>query len=123
MKRNLELIRCILATTAEADSYYSAQRLRESGYSDHEILYHLYLLVNEGLIDANDVGEYRQGGLKGTILGLTWRGQDYYEAMEDDRVWDKTISTIEKSVGSVSFGVLKQALEAVALSMITKAIK
>src|SRR4030065_2042015 len=107
MKRDMELVRLILAKMEEQPTYPSHPDLKDSGYSVEEIHYHYALLTEAGLIIAIDAS----GGKNLTFIPqrLTWQGHEFLEATKNNDAWSKTKEIMAKSGGFV-FEVAKAVL-------------
>lgn len=120
MKRDMELVRAILTATEAADGPYSPSELVSCGWPVQAIAYHVELLSAHGLVDAR-VNRYK-GGASLTVLGLTWEGCDYLDAIRDERVWEETTRAIAESVGSATMAVVKTTAVKVMKRLIDAAI-
>jgi len=121
MKRDMDFIRRILVDTAESDTFISAQSFSDSEHSETEAIYHVSILRDAGLLDA-DIEPYRSGGYHAIVKGLTWAGQDFMESIASDNVWNSTRKTIKDAVGSASLSVIKATSEGVATALISKSL-
>ncbi len=108
MKRDMDLIRKILL---EIEAYPEPNRwinLDIKGYSPKQVSYHVKLLAEARLIEAENVSSTTNFEWK--PICLTWEGHEFLEASRDEGVWEKAKSLILKKGGTLSFEVLKQAL-------------
>jgi Hypothetical protein (DUF2513) len=108
MKRDMNLIREFMLKLEDSDYVLILpQDLRIAGFTDNEIQYHGYLLVNAGfaegkLIEVNDGrGESFLGAR--TLSSLTWEGQEFLSSIKNDSVWLKTMEFIKEKGGSAPF--------------------
>jgi hypothetical protein len=122
MKRDMDLVRRILAGVYEADRALGHEAFEMDDYSPAEVFYHIELLTAKGYLDSNVKPTFPAGSFYGTVTGLTWDGQDFYEAMADDRVWRKTKEVVTKAVGTTTLNVIRQTLELVAMGLIRQAL-
>lgn len=120
MKRDMELVRVILTATEATDGPYDPSELDSAGWSMRAIAYHVELLSAHGLVDAK-VNRCK-GGVSATVLGLTWEGCDYLDAIRDERVWEETKQAIAESVGSATMAVVKYTAVKVMERLIDAAI-
>jgi hypothetical protein len=118
MKRDMDLIRRILAHIAEADSRLDTEAFHYNDYNSSVVLYHLELLAHKGFIDSKIQGTYPTGEFVGSVSGLTWDGQDFYEAMANEKVWRKTKEVITSAVGTTTFDVIRETLKLVSMQFI-----
>lgn len=114
MLRDMELVRDLLTQIAN-DEYKKVSfslpliGTRDGDVTeDEKIAYHLDILRGAGLITF-EKSEYKGGMRIHKMPQLTWMGQDYYGAISNENVWDKTKQTIQKSgmkVGEVSLDII-----------------
>lgn len=123
MKRDMDLVRFLLLITEEAEEPFDPRTLDEfSEYSENILVYHVELLENKGLIDVNIQGSFSGSCMLCEILGLTWDGADYLDAIRNDKVWDKTKKVIKKTVGSTTMEIIKNTALTVATQCIAKSL-
>lgn len=103
MKRNWNLIRCILLEIENSDGMDAFLNLSDDGYrytnnlkmyDSKDIIYHVQLLVKADFISTNidDYGEQE-------LTGLTWKGHEYAEKLRDEDRWKKIeLYIIEKNL-------------------------
>lgn len=110
MKRDYDLLRKLVLTVESGPHGYAPHHIKIDGYSDEEIGYHSYLLVDSGLavgVDATTLGSTSPQWL---ILHLTSAGHDFADAIRDETRWKKATGIVKDKAGSVSLDVLKQLL-------------
>lgn len=107
MKRDMDLVRSILLEVEAAQRPLRIAELQSDGHSLPEVVYHVEIMRERGLIDASILRG--KGGvlLRAEVSGLTWDGQDYLDATRDERVWDKARDAIARTVGSCTFETMK----------------
>ncbi len=74
-----------------------------------EYYYHLTLLGNEGLITMK-TSKTKPFILLNECPKLTWAGNDFLDAIENDNIWNKTKEVVKQKgleVGQLSFEVIK----------------
>lgn len=120
MKRDMELVRAILTAAEAADGPYDPSELASCGWSMQAIAHHVELLQAHRLVDAR-VNRFK-GGASLSVLGLTWEGCDYLDAVRDERVWRETKRVIAESVGSATMAVVKTTAVKVMERLIDAAI-
>lgn len=112
MKRDLDLARLLLL---EIESCESAWGLDESpeipGYEREQIAYHIKLLNEAGLIDAEDCSSMGPGGFDWSPGSLTWYGHEFLDAARDATIWNKSKETIIKTSTSMTFDILLEFLK------------
>jgi hypothetical protein len=109
MKRDLDLIRKMVLAIEEAPTGYAPQ-LSFDGYTDSQVGYHAYLMVDAGLVKGEDVSAMGSEGPEARITSLTWAGHEFAEAARDDTRWQKAMGLVKDKGGSVTLGVLTQLL-------------
>ena len=111
MKRDLELIRKMVLAIEEAPSGY-APELKFEGYTDEQVGYHAYLLLDAGLAKGGDASTLGSASPEGFISNLTWAGHEFADAARDEERWRNSLSIVREKAGTVTVGVLTQLLAA-----------
>lgn len=113
MKRDWELVRKILTQIEELDS--SEINLKPSaleGYMSGVVSYHISLLKDAGLIEANCLRPI-SGELQCVATSLTWDGHEFLDKIRSDTTWGK-IKGLAKTKGlDLSIEVIKNAASTV----------
>lgn len=129
MKRDMDLVRCILLQVEKAENYLTLNDLFQARdnqkgceYTDNEIIYHVELLFAQGFIDGYLRCDMNGDIIENQMCGLTWDGADFLESMRDQRVWNKAKEVIKKTVGSTTFEVVKQTCTLVAAQMVKSSL-
>jgi hypothetical protein len=121
MKRDMDLVREILLV-CEADEHGRVSgELQIDGYTDEQIGYHAYLMIEAGLARGFDQSGAGDPSPQGRIISLTWAGYDFLEASRDDGRWNK-VKQAAKSVGGMAIDVLKPVLIDLATQAMKKAV-
>ncbi len=113
MKRNMDLARMILFEIEKCEAPMGLlQELKIEGYSSQEISYHIKLLYQAGLLEAEDASTMGMGpkGFCWFAGSLTWEGHEFLEAARDDNRWNKTKKLFADKGGGLVFEALKFAL-------------
>jgi hypothetical protein len=110
MKRDLELIRKMVLEIEAAPSGWPA--LKIEGYTDAQVGYHAYLLINAGLAMGKDLSTLGNLSPEGFINTLTWAGHEFADAVRDETRWRKALGVVQEKGGTVTIGVLTQLLVA-----------
>lgn len=111
MKRDLELIRQMVLAIEDAPSGW-APHLKFEGYSDAQVGYHAYLLIDAGLAKGQDATTNDSEGPEGFISSLTWVGHEFADAARDETRWKRAMGVVHEKGGTVTIGVLTQLLVA-----------
>ncbi|MBM3775142.1 MAG: DUF2513 domain-containing protein [Acidobacteria bacterium] len=109
MKRDLNLIRKMVLAIEDAPTGF-APSLSFDGYTEVQVGYHAYLLVDAGLAKGTDVTTMGSRAPQALITSLTWAGHEFTEAARDESQWKKTLATVKEKGGAITFEVLKQLL-------------
>ena len=111
MKRDMDLARKILfEIEACEDPLGPTDDLKIDGYSDQVVSYHVKILAEAGLLEAEDVSEMGTDGFRVWAKSLTWQGHEFIEAARDETHWRKTKKLVSEKGGGLMFEVLKFAL-------------
>lgn len=95
--RDMDLVRTLLlyiAHTGGSQRSVSQPHLEE--YSDELVTYHLTIMQEAGLIKGR-----KNVGLKWGLMSLTWEGQDFLSAAQNNTVWE----SVKKNAGSLFSGL------------------
>ena len=110
MKRDMDLVRKILIATEENEDPFGFDNLDDigiKGYSDSQISYHVQIMAQANLIEADQATGF--GDLNMWPIGLTWEGHEFLDNARDEKRWGKA-KGIMVQVGSFSFDILKAVL-------------
>jgi hypothetical protein len=110
MKRDLELIRKMVLAIEDAPGW--APDLKFEGYTDAQVGYHAYLLLDAGLAKGQDASTIGGEAPEGFISSLTWAGHEFADAARDETRWRKAMGVVQEKSGTVTIGVLTQMLVA-----------
>ena len=106
MKRDMDLCRQILLEI-EATRPGEPIEMLQAGASGNDVIEHLQLLQDAGLIEARVDRHFRDY----SIQRLTWEGHEFLQAARDDGVWAKAKERIGSAWESVTFPLLMKVLE------------
>ena len=111
MKRDIDLIRKILFEVEEfEDPWGLSSDLEIDGYDNQVVSYHVKLLFEAGLLEADDVCEMGSDGYRWWAKSLTWEGHEFLDAARDDSRWNKAKRLVAEKAGGLMFEALKFAL-------------
>ena len=103
----MDLIRQIVLTVRDSPSV-----VRGLEGVDFEVYAeHVRLLEEAGLVDASIQIVPQRRVLTALVWRLTWAGQDFASAIDNDTLWGKAKETVIKPAGSWTFDVLKEWLK------------
>lgn len=109
MKRDMELIRKIILEVEKAQD--NQIDLKIEHYSEQEIGYHVYLLIQGGLVEGIEFPKTFESRLPtATPTSLTWDGHEWADAMRNESTWNKAMEIVKKNGGQITNGLLIQLL-------------
>src|SRR5580658_3094256 len=107
MKRDMELVREILVRVEELP-LGGIHHISVEGYSREEIVYHVMLLDEAGLIEAEDCSS--NDGIDWLPRRLTYAGHEFLDSARSTKVWQEAKSWMLKTTGVLTIEGLKLAL-------------
>ena len=117
MKRNMDLIREILLNIEEQPPGEPIRTLNlPSEWSSGEVIGHLRLIEQAGLIDGNL--KFRGDQAMMAIHGLSNEGHDLIDSIRSETVWAETKERVSKVGGTVALDVVKLVAGAVASKLL-----
>jgi DNA-binding transcriptional ArsR family regulator len=108
MQRKVDLIRSILLELEKAPFDPHGIEMNIPDYTQQEIGYHLMLLAEAELIDAEPVST--SDGINWKAIRPTWEGHEFLEACRDASRWEKAKKILHEKTGSIQFDLLNQLL-------------
>lgn len=109
MKRDMDLCREILLYLEMQPFGPGYINIEIEGRTEEEVFYHLRLMSEANLIDAEDVSKSTQK-MKWRAKCLTWNGHEFLEASKNNNIWTEAKKTLkDKGVGMV-FDIFKALL-------------
>jgi Hypothetical protein (DUF2513) len=115
MKRDMELIRKMVLAVEEAPTGYAPDDLGLVGYTDEEVAYHAYLMVQAGLATGIETTHMGSTSPSTQLTRLTWEGHEFASMARDDTAWNEVKRIVQEKGGAVSVDVIK--------ALLTQAIK
>ena len=107
MKRDMDLIRSILQRVESCEDPHGLEHMPEiDGYSQAQVSYHIKLLHDAGLVEAQIADGFETVYPDFLSINLTWTGQDFLDAAKDDTLWKKAKETVIKPGASFTFDLL-----------------
>ena len=119
MKRDMDLVREILLAIEEHSSGFAPSKLEIEGYSDEEVGYHIYIMIEAGLLTGIETTEFAGSSLKAVANHMTWQGHEFLDASRDPTRWGRAKALAGK-VGGVTMNVLGQILTKVMMDQVAK---
>ena len=109
MKRDPDLIRKLLLRIEECPFPNQYVTFKFAGHEAEEIVYHVTLLCESGLIEAEE-NKYSCFDEWNNVR-LTWRGHELLELVRDQTRWQNALERAEQvSGGTVNFELVGQVL-------------
>jgi Hypothetical protein (DUF2513) len=116
MKRDMDSVRAILINLEEHPHGHAPDEIQVDSYTEEQIGYHLFLMMQAGLIEGEDVTNFEDGSPRAMAKNLTWDGYEFLANAKDESRWDQAKELVKQQGGDVSLGVLTQLLAALARS-------
>lgn len=111
MKRDLDLIRKIILAVEDLPTASAlGQPLNLNGYSEEQIGYHSFLIVDAGLAVGLDFSASGHSGPMWQIDHLTSAGHDFADAAREDSTWRKALAIVKDKAGGLTIDVVKDVL-------------
>ncbi len=110
MKRDLNLVRSIVLAVENLPNGFVASALAIDGYTDEQIGYHSYLIVDAGLANGFDATTVDSTSPSWTILHLTSAGHDFADVARDEGNWRKTVGLVTSKAGGATLDIVKEVL-------------
>ncbi len=108
MKRDMDLLRNILFDIEEHQYCNEPLNIEIEDVSKDEIMYHVMLLEDAGLIRALNASSLND--FEWIPMNLTWKGHDFVEAARNDDRWNRAKKIISEKGGGLVFNVLNNLL-------------
>ncbi|WP_038162503.1 DUF2513 domain-containing protein [Verrucomicrobium sp. BvORR106] len=105
MKRDLDLIRLLLLLEETGETPEAM-----SGYTEDQVLYHVELAIEAGLLQGAVVHDESGRVIGATTEKLTWEGHDFLDAARNETVWKEVQGKVSKAGGAWTFEVVKALL-------------
>jgi hypothetical protein len=108
MKRDLDLVRRILLHLeggGESASPSGWSAFVDEGYDLAAIHYHVRLLHDAGLIEADEIVPGQWWPER-----MTWSGHEFLDAARNEELWRETKQRVERGAGSAPFLVFQELL-------------
>ena len=118
MRRDLDLVRRILLDLEgrggpQTSSGWS--HLVEQGFEVDSIQFHIQLMNDAGLIQADELVPGQWWPER-----VTWTGYEFLDAARNDALWHEAKRRVERSVGSAPFEIVRELLVSMAREDVTR---
>jgi DNA-binding transcriptional ArsR family regulator len=104
MKRDMDLVRCILLEIEKESYIEHSFDLDIRDYPKEVVDYHLVILNEAGLIKVLDMSG--EEGVYLRPIRLTWQGHEFLETVRNDTQWGEVKKVMSKT-GGIAFEVAK----------------
>ena len=111
----MDLIREMLLRIEAHENPNTRIRMQIQGYAAEQIVYHVKLLAEAGLIEAYDASSARE--LYWIPKHLTWSGHEFLDAVRHEAVWAGTKEIVDDKGGAVPFEIWRSLALSVARSV------
>jgi len=107
MKRDMNLIRELLLQLEESQGEIKVSNLQVAGYSDKEIAYNAYIMIEGGLAQGSTFTLMEDGRpVAVTLTNLTSAGHDFSDSIKNDTVWNNTLNYLKEKGGNIPFTLI-----------------
>lgn len=102
----MELVRELLIYAAgNTGGLLPAEQPTSTNHSPQLVAYHIQIMKEHGLLDGVRYADGTWG-----IEHVTWEGQDFLQAAQDDTIWDEAKTQAGKHFISLPFEIVKALL-------------
>jgi hypothetical protein len=106
----MELIRKLVFALEDSPSGFAPTPLEIEGYTDEQVGYHAYLIIDAGLAVGSERTHLGSSSPEALLTSLTWAGHEFAEAARDETRWKKAMDIVQEKGGSITLSVLIQLL-------------
>jgi hypothetical protein len=106
----MDLIRQMLFAIEAAPTGFAPHPLKIDGYTEDQVGYHAYLLINGDYAKGPVVTGSNSTSPEAIILNLTWKGHEFADAARSETTWRKAKDMIQAKVGSIGLDAVKDLL-------------
>lgn len=107
MKRDMDLVRSILKGAAESSGSVDAAAFIDGRHDFDDVAYHVDMMASAGLIEATIIRSLEKPIVRASVDSLTWDGNDFLDAVSNDKVWRKVRLKVAQMAGAATFDVTK----------------
>lgn len=113
----MDLVRQILLKMEDLPMSGGWYDIRIDGRSEKEIVYHVRLMHEAGLIEAIDLTTH--DGIDWRPKRITYAGHEFLDAARSDTVWSKAKDKVMNATGTLTLEGMKTALAKVVETLLT----
>jgi hypothetical protein len=119
MKRDMDLVRDILLAVEKETSGFAFESPEVNGYSKEQIVYHIYIMVQGGLIEAQPTQTQAAViPMDFSFINLTWAGHEFIDTARNEGVWKNAKTIVGEKLGTISVGAMTQLLSSLVKSQL-----
>lgn len=119
MKRDMDLVRDILLAVEKETSGFALEPPKVNGYSKEQIVYHVYIMAQGGLLEAQPTqNQAAVIPMDFSFINLTWVGHEFIDTARDEGVWKKAKTIAGEKLGTISVGAMTQLLSSLVKSQL-----
>lgn len=107
MKRDMDLVREILKTCADARGEVDASVFAGERHGFAEVAYHFEIMDEAGLVKSAIARDVNGVVVDARVTALTWEGNDFLAAVNDEKVWKRVKAKIAAMAGDATLGIVK----------------
>src|SRR5713226_8467608 len=114
MVRNWDTVRAILLKLEAAEAAHTTLTLDQvDGIDPQQVGYHMMLLKEAGLIEANILKSSTSDGGIATALArrLSWQGHEFLDKIRDPSMWGKIQAKVKEKGLDLTFDTIKAAAD------------
>ncbi len=109
MKRDMDLVRKILLAVEDSEEMVD-QNPEIEGYTKDQVDYHVWLMLEAGLVYGAEVTTLESDNMQGAVSNLTWDGHEFLDLARDETTWNKATAKIRNVTGALSFAAVRAVL-------------
>jgi hypothetical protein len=113
----MDLVRDILLAVEESTHAAGWCDVNVQGHSTAEVTYHVRMLHEQGLIEAQDLSSL--DGACWKPKRLTWQGHEFLESARSEKVWKMAKEKVVSATGTLTLEAMKVALGQVLKGLLT----
>lgn len=87
----MSLVRKMLLEIEKQESGYAPKNFVIDSYTQEQIRYHAYIMMQGGLIEGINRVDYNSTSPQAIPMNLTWAGHEFLEAARNDILWKKAM--------------------------------
>jgi DNA-binding transcriptional ArsR family regulator len=120
MVRNWDTVRTILLKLEAAETAHTTVTLNQvDGIAPQEVGYHMMLLKDAGLIEANILESSTDDAIAMALARrLTWEGHEFLDKIRDPSLWGKIKSMVKEKGLDLTFDTIKAAAATIIKNML-----